>query len=152
MRPAFYAVVALVGAVVVTMGVSRLKSALPMVDRSAIQIVTVRRGPVTRKVQRLGVLVPMTTRLQLEKEELTIADEAGRAQLAALQVGGGWKRSAARHGRAGKHFDRQRGNRRWAAARRSGDRLGYVDVEQIRPRVGEVKDAAFPIIIYFGSS
>ena len=86
MRPAFYAVVALVGAVVVTMGVSRLKSALPMVDRSAIQIVTVRRGPVTRKVQGLGVLVPMTTRLQLEKEELTIADEAGRAQLAAKQA------------------------------------------------------------------
>ncbi len=37
MRPAFYAVVVLVGAVVVTMGVSRLKSASPMVDRSAIQ-------------------------------------------------------------------------------------------------------------------
>ncbi len=62
MRPAFYAVVVLVGAVVVTMGVSRLKSASPMVDRSAIQIVTVRRGPVTRKVQGLGVLVPEEVR------------------------------------------------------------------------------------------
>src|SRR6266513_652431 len=62
MRPAFYAVVVLVGAVVVTMGVSRLKSPSPMVDRSAIQIVTVRRGPVTRKVQGLGVLVPEEVR------------------------------------------------------------------------------------------
>ena len=62
MRPAFYAVVVLVGAVVVTMGVSRLKSPSPMVDRSAIQIVTVHRGPVTRKVQGLGVLVPEEAR------------------------------------------------------------------------------------------
>src|SRR5260370_2668359 len=62
MRPAFYAVVVLVGAVVVTMGVSRLKSASPMVDRAAIQIVTVRRGPLTRKVQGLGVLVPEEVR------------------------------------------------------------------------------------------
>src|SRR5260370_42611103 len=57
MRPAFYAVVVLVGAVVVTMGVSRLKSASPRVDRYAIPIVTVRRGPLTRKVQGLGGLV-----------------------------------------------------------------------------------------------
>jgi len=33
-----------------------------MVDRSAIQIVTVRRGPVTRKVQGWGVLVPEEVR------------------------------------------------------------------------------------------
>ncbi|MCU1317063.1 MAG: efflux transporter, family, subunit, partial [Candidatus Acidoferrum typicum] len=62
MRQACYAAVVLVGAVGVTMGVSRLKSLSPMIDRSAIQIVTVRRGPVTRKVQGMGVLVPEQVR------------------------------------------------------------------------------------------
>ena len=38
MRPAFYAVVVPVGAVVVTMGVSRLKSASPMVDRRLFRL------------------------------------------------------------------------------------------------------------------
>jgi HlyD family secretion protein len=61
-RRAIYAVVVLVAAVGVTMGVSRLKSASPMVDRSAIQIATVRRGLMTRKVQGLGVLVPEEVR------------------------------------------------------------------------------------------
>ncbi len=61
-RRAFYAVVVLVAAVAATMGVSRLKSASPMVDRAAIQIATVRRGPMTRKVQGLGVLVPEEVR------------------------------------------------------------------------------------------
>jgi HlyD family secretion protein len=61
-RRAIYAIVVLVAAVGVTMGVSRLKSASPMVDRSAIQIATVRRGLMTRKVQGLGVLVPEEVR------------------------------------------------------------------------------------------
>jgi len=61
-RRTFYAVVVLMAAVAATMGVSRLKSASPMVDRSAIQIATVRRGPMTRKVQGLGVLVPEEVR------------------------------------------------------------------------------------------
>ena len=71
MRPAFYAVAVLVGAVVVTMGVSHLKSASPMVDRSTIQIVTVRRGPVTRKVQGLGVLVPEEVRWLARRPKAT---------------------------------------------------------------------------------
>ena len=61
-RRAFYAAVVLVAAVGVTMGVSRLKSTSPMVDRSAIQIATVRRGPMARKIQGLGVLVPEQVR------------------------------------------------------------------------------------------
>jgi HlyD family secretion protein len=61
-RRAIYAIVVLVAAGGVTMGVSRLKSASPMVDRSAIQIATVRRGLMTRKVQGLGVLVPEEVR------------------------------------------------------------------------------------------
>ena len=61
-RRACYAVVVPVAAVGVMMGVSRLKSASPIVDRSAIQIATVRRGLMTRKVQGLGVLVPEEVR------------------------------------------------------------------------------------------
>jgi len=53
---------ALVAMVAMTLGSSRLKSATPMVDRSAIKIETVKRGPLVQHVQGLGVLVPEETR------------------------------------------------------------------------------------------
>jgi HlyD family secretion protein len=42
--------------------VSRLKSAVPVVDRTAIQVTTVQRGPLVRKVEGMGVLVPEQVR------------------------------------------------------------------------------------------
>jgi HlyD family secretion protein len=59
---AAYVAVILVALIVGTMGVPRLKSASPVVRRSAIQIATARRGPMVRKVQGLGVLVPEEVR------------------------------------------------------------------------------------------
>ena len=55
-------VTALVAIAAITIGSSRLKSAAPIVDRSAIRIETVRRGPLVQHVQGLGVLVPEETR------------------------------------------------------------------------------------------
>jgi HlyD family secretion protein len=51
-----------------------------MIDRSAIQIVTVRRGPVTRKVQGLGVLVP-------EEVRWLAAATEGRVEQVMLRAG-----------------------------------------------------------------
>lgn len=56
-----FPVVALVAAVF-TIGASRMKSAAPIVDRSALRIETVRRGPLVHHVSGLGVLVPEETR------------------------------------------------------------------------------------------
>jgi HlyD family secretion protein len=55
-------VAAVVAIVAITLGSSRLKSAAPIVDRAAIKIETVRRGPLVHHVQGLGVLVPEETR------------------------------------------------------------------------------------------
>ena len=57
-----FPVVALVAFAAFTLGSSRVKSAAPLVDRSALQIETVRRGPLVRHVSGLGVLVPEETR------------------------------------------------------------------------------------------
>lgn len=57
-----YSAVLVVGIAAVTIGVSRMKSASPMVDRAAVQVATVQRGPMIRKVQGLGVLVPEEVR------------------------------------------------------------------------------------------
>ncbi len=46
----------------VTLGLTRLKPAAPTVDRSALFIDTVRRGPMLRQVRGLGTLVPMDIR------------------------------------------------------------------------------------------
>ena len=46
----------------VTLGVSQLKSAAPRVDRNTIWVDTVRRGPMTREVRGIGVLVPREVR------------------------------------------------------------------------------------------
>ena len=46
------------GLIVVTFGLSRLKPAVPSVDRSTVWIDTVKRGPMVRQVRGLGTLVP----------------------------------------------------------------------------------------------
>ena len=57
-----YPVVLLVLVGAGTIGVTRMKSAAPTVDRSAIQVATVQRGPLVRKVEGAGVLVPEQVR------------------------------------------------------------------------------------------
>ena len=57
-----FPVVAVVAFAAFTIGTSHMKSAAPVVDRSALQIETVRRGPLVRHVSGLGVLVPEETR------------------------------------------------------------------------------------------
>jgi HlyD family secretion protein len=44
--------------VVITFGLSRLKPAVPTLDRSTVWIDTVKRGPMVRQVRGLGTLVP----------------------------------------------------------------------------------------------
>ncbi|HMJ07195.1 MAG TPA: efflux RND transporter periplasmic adaptor subunit [Chthoniobacterales bacterium] len=46
------------GLVAATFGLSRLKPAVPSVDRSTVWIDTVKRGPMVRQVRGLGTLVP----------------------------------------------------------------------------------------------
>ena len=46
------------GLVLVTVALSRLKPAVPSVDRSTVWIDTVKRGPMVRQVRGLGTLVP----------------------------------------------------------------------------------------------
>src|SRR5579863_5195256 len=46
----------------VTLGLSRLQSAAPTVDRSTVWVDTVRRGEMLREVRGLGKLVPVSLR------------------------------------------------------------------------------------------
>jgi HlyD family secretion protein len=57
-RRAVYGVVALAVIVLITVGVSRLKPAAPSVDRAAVWVDTVKRGPMLRQVRGSGTLVP----------------------------------------------------------------------------------------------
>ena len=57
-RRAIYAGVGLLAIVLITVGVSRLKPAAPGVDRAAVWIDTVKRGPMVRAVRGSGTLVP----------------------------------------------------------------------------------------------
>src|SRR5437764_4726128 len=50
------------GLIVVTFLLSRLKPAVPSVDRSTVWIDTVKRGPMVRQVRGLGTLVPVDIR------------------------------------------------------------------------------------------
>ena len=54
----FYAVLTVVLVSLVTVAVSRLQPAAPRVDRDAIYLDTVRRGPMVREVRGVGTLVP----------------------------------------------------------------------------------------------
>src|SRR5256885_6966087 len=53
-----YIVAGVLGLIVVTFLLSRLKPAVPSVDRSTVWIDTVKRGPMVRQVRGLGTLVP----------------------------------------------------------------------------------------------
>src|SRR6201997_1768355 len=46
------------GLILVTIGISRLKPAVPSVDRSTVWVDTVKRGPMVRQGRGLGTLVP----------------------------------------------------------------------------------------------
>lgn len=50
--------IVVVGLLAATFGLSRLKPAVPSVDRSTVWIDTVKRGPMVRQVRGLGTLVP----------------------------------------------------------------------------------------------
>jgi len=50
------------GVIVATFALSRLKPAVPTVDRSTVWIDTVKRGPMVRQVRGLGTLVPVEFR------------------------------------------------------------------------------------------
>src|SRR5947199_10186604 len=47
-----------VGLILATIAISRLKPAVPSVDRSTVWVDTVKRGPMVRQVRGLGTLVP----------------------------------------------------------------------------------------------
>jgi HlyD family secretion protein len=57
-RRTLYATAGLVVVILITIGVSRLKPAAPSVDRAAVWIDTVKRGPMLRLVRGSGTLVP----------------------------------------------------------------------------------------------
>src|SRR6266513_3986401 len=46
------------GLILATIAISRLKPAVPSIDRSTVWLDTVKRGPMTRQVRGLGTLVP----------------------------------------------------------------------------------------------
>jgi len=50
------------GLILVTVALSRLKPAVPSIDRSTVWIDTVKRGPMVRQVRGLGTLVPQEIR------------------------------------------------------------------------------------------
>src|SRR5438046_1075945 len=53
-----YIVAGVLGLIVITFLLSRLKPAVPSIDRSTVWIDTVKRGPMVRQVRGLGTLVP----------------------------------------------------------------------------------------------
>ncbi|HET7205935.1 MAG TPA: HlyD family efflux transporter periplasmic adaptor subunit [Terriglobales bacterium] len=57
-RQIIWGAIGLVGLIVVTLGISRLKPAAPEVERSTVWTDTVKRGPMLRQVRGLGSLIP----------------------------------------------------------------------------------------------
>jgi HlyD family secretion protein len=57
-RRILYGAAVLLGVLVVTLGLSRLKPAAPTVDRATVWVDTVKRGSMLRQVRGLGTLVP----------------------------------------------------------------------------------------------
>jgi HlyD family secretion protein len=62
MRLAAYAAAGIAAVVLATYGLSRLKPAAPSVDRTAVWIDSVKRGPMVREVRGTGLLVPEDAR------------------------------------------------------------------------------------------
>src|SRR5206468_7058884 len=50
------------GLILATIAISRLKPAVPSVDRSTVWVDTVKRGPMVRQVRGLGTLLPEDSR------------------------------------------------------------------------------------------
>ena len=48
----------MLGLILATIAISRLKPAVPSVDRSTVWVDTVKRGPMVRQVRGLGTLIP----------------------------------------------------------------------------------------------
>jgi len=69
-----------VAVVAITLALSRLRSAAPVVDRSGLWTDTVKRGPMLREVKGPGTLVP-------EQIRLITADTAGRVERIPLRPG-----------------------------------------------------------------
>jgi len=81
--------VAIVAVAAFTIGTSRMKSAPPVVDRSALQIETVRRGPLVHHVSGLGVLVPEETRWLAAETEAHLqetGDVAAALELLKIEI------------------------------------------------------------------
>jgi HlyD family secretion protein len=79
-RRTIYATVAAVAVILITVGVSRLKPAAPSVDRAAVWIDTVKRGPMLRLVRGSGTLVP-------EEIRWIASTTSGRVERKILQPG-----------------------------------------------------------------
>ena len=79
-RRTIYATAAAVVVLLITVGVSRLKPAAPSVDRAAVWIDTVKRGPMLRLVRGSGTLVP-------EEIRWVNTTTSGRVERIVLQPG-----------------------------------------------------------------
>lgn len=79
-RRAIYGTAALVVIILITVGVSRLKPAAPSVDRAAVWVDTVKRGPMIRQVRGSGTLVP-------EEIRTITATTQGRVERIVLRPG-----------------------------------------------------------------
>jgi HlyD family secretion protein len=79
-RTAILIVVALTGIGGITYGLSKLKPALPTIDKSTVVIESVKRGPFLRDVNGVGTLVPQVTRF-------VPAPADGRVETVLLQAG-----------------------------------------------------------------
>src|SRR5207302_10005864 len=72
------------GLILATVAISRLKPAVPSVDRSTVWIDTVKRGPMVREVRGLGTLVP-------EEIRWIPANTEGRVEKIVVRPGTGVK-------------------------------------------------------------
>src|SRR3954462_12278053 len=73
-----YIVAGVLGLIVVTFLLSRLKPAVPSIDRSTVWIDTVKRGPMVRQVRGLGTLVPEEIRWIAGPTEARVDKIVGR--------------------------------------------------------------------------
>jgi HlyD family secretion protein len=80
LRRLSYAVFGLAAVLLITLGVSRLKSAAPSVERSTVLIGTVQRGPMHLQVRGAGTLVP-------EEIRVVAASTEGRVERILVQPG-----------------------------------------------------------------
>jgi HlyD family secretion protein len=80
LRRLLYALLGLAAVLLITLGVSRLKSAAPSVERSTVLIGTVQRGPMHLQVRGAGTLVP-------EEIRVVAASTEGRVERILVQPG-----------------------------------------------------------------